>query len=242
MATSATFPNGIAAFSEKRNLLDDVDAADINKIQAEIVAIQAVLGALVNEVDEIDAEVDANSENDAANIVRNTTKFKNLADQLTALRAGTHIPVFQSTMGRANISSHATTWAQMKFPKPSIDTHRGYSAWGFYRAPRSGFWIARAQLNFPSSASTGTYSAYVNVGGQPAWAIADKDHTVNKGRGVFLNPFYLGYVKRGSPIVVYVNQNTGGPQILTSAMFSAAMVRDMEPALFNPGFEGPLPG
>jgi hypothetical protein len=236
MATSATFPNGIAAFSEKRNLLDDVDAADINKIQAEVVAIQSVLGALLNEVDEINAEVDENSADDAANVVRNTTKFKNLADQLNALRAGTHIPVFQSTMGRAPISSQSTTgWAQMKFPKPSIDTHRGYSGWGFYRAPRTGFWIARAQLNFPRTASTGTYAAYVNVGGQPAWAIDSVDHTVNKGRGVFLNAFYLGWVKRGTPIVAFVGQDTGGPQQLTSAMFSAAMVRDMEPLLYNPG-------
>lgn len=244
----ATFPNGIATFSPKRNLLDDVDANDINKMQDEIVAIQAVLGPLLNEVDDIQADVNQNDTADQAALKSIRTSFKSLSDQLAALRAGTHIPVFQTLLQNVNIPGEPSykPWRVLRYPKPAVDSHKGYNGYGWV-APRTGFYLIRAQVNFdsgpgPQALGFGTYTAVIDVGGTIAGAMDRKEHDGGPALGVHLDPFYLGWVKRGSRIQVKVNQDSNRTSRMYSSFFSAAMIRDMEPLLVNLGFEGPLPG
>lgn len=122
---AATFPNGIASFPTHRNRLDDVDAADINHIQDEIIAIQQTLGPLITQVAEVHSDVEvvqgqnntvdlsateaeiaalqqsleANTQSDSLNKSQNVIRFNNLDERLTRIEQGQHLPVANLRLG-----------------------------------------------------------------------------------------------------------------------------------------------
>lgn len=80
---AATFPKGIKSFPTHRNLLDDVRAEHINTIQEEVVAIESVLGPLVNQVSEIRSDVDQIR----AEVDSLTTQMKTVESTLRSLQS-----------------------------------------------------------------------------------------------------------------------------------------------------------
>lgn len=231
----AVFPRGIKSFLVHKNLLDDVKAEHINDLQDEVVAIQEVLGPLVNEVDELNLEMDQNTADDQGNLKSTLQKFKNLSDQLLAIRRGTHIPVFQAGLAQVTIPNQQLNpptvgYRRLTMNILNVDSHKQYNGYGL-TLPRTGFYIMRSQINWdsgtlPEAPGFGTYTGVISVGGNTGWATDRQEHQHSNLRGVHNNMTFLGYAKRGSQVFVGVNQNSQRAVKINSAYLSCAMLRD----------------
>lgn len=232
----AVFPRAIKSFITHKNLLDDVKAEHINDLQDEVVAIQEVLGPLVNEVNELNLEMDQDNLEDDATLASNLQKFKNLGDQLIAIRRGTHIPVFQCGLAQVTIPSenlNGTTigYRRLNLNILNVDSHKCYNGYGL-TLPRTGFYLMRAQVNWdvggaPIANGFGTYSGVISVGGNSGFATDRQEHEHPSNlRGVHNNMTFLGYAKRGSQVFVGVNQNSARTVRINSAYLSSTLIRD----------------
>jgi len=234
----AVFPRGIKSFITHRNLIDDVKAEHINDLQDEVVALQEVLGPLVNEVNELNLEMDQDNLEDDANLTSTLQKFKNLGDQLLAIRRGTHIPVFQAGLSQVwipNTSPNPPTYGyrRLNMNTLNVDSHKCYNGYGL-TLPRTGFYLMRAQVNWDAGVSPvaqgfGTYTGVISVAGNTGWATDRQEHeNANNLHGVHNNMTFLGWAKRGSQVFVAVNQNTSRTVKINSAYLSSTLIRDFE--------------
>lgn len=230
----AVFPRGIKSFLTHKNLIDDVKAEHINDLQDEVVAIQEVLGPLVNEVDELNLEMDQDNLDDAATLKSNLQKFKSLGDQLLAIRRGTHIPVFQAGLAQVWIPNQQLSptvgYRRLNMNTLNVDSHKQYNGYGL-TLPRTGFYLIRSQVNWdsgvvPVEPGFGTYTGVISVGGTTSWATDRQEHNHSNLRGVHNNMTFLGYAKRGWQVFVGVNQNSDRSIKINSAYLSSTMIRD----------------
>jgi hypothetical protein len=171
---AAVFPKGIASFTTKRNLLDDVDAADINRLQDEVVAIETTLGSALNSIQEqlsdfqedlagLAEDLGENAAADAANealdaqqgrdLTTLKSNFKTLGEQLAAMREGKHTLAAGLTV--ANISLKPVSTGHLdqrptliKMNKPTTDPYKLYNGVGL-TLRKGGFWIlfAHCKIN-----------------------------------------------------------------------------------------------
>lgn len=236
----ATFPNGIASFVTHRNLLDDVDAADINKIQEEITAIQTVLGALLTEVIDIETDVqeleEEQASDDATEVVfRN--RFENLKAQIDYVRNGYHVYAAEVTCSDKNIpkitknlETAKPRLLSMAKPPADKDPRRLYNGTGF-TLRKSGFWLLQGHVRYDlkegaGSANYGMYQAAIGIG--DAWARGmDRCQPVhdNIWANVFLNPVVLGYFTKGSRITLRTSQSSQITQRVAKGWLSAMHIR-----------------
>jgi hypothetical protein len=230
----AVFPRGIKSFVVHKNLIDDVKAEHINDIQDEIVAIEASLGALFNEVEEINSEIDQDNLNDDARLKSTNTQFTNIAAQLAAIRKGTHIPVFQAGLAQVMIPNEnlgpSVSYRKLTLNILNVDSHKCYNGYGL-TLPRTGFYLMRAQINWDSGVTPvepgfGTFTGVISVGGNSGWATDRQEHQHSELRGVHNNVTFLGYAARGSKVWVGVNQNSGRSVKINSAYLSSTLIRD----------------
>lgn len=236
----ATFPNGIASFPTHRNLYDDVDAADINKIQEEITAIQTVLGALITEVEEIETDVielEEEQESDDATEVVFRQRFQDIKRQIGYLRGGYHILAAEVTCSNKNIAkitknleTAKPSLLKMARPSNSHDPYRMFNGTGL-TLRRSGFWILQGHVRYDTrnsagAANYGMYQAAIGVGAN--WGRGmDRTQPVhdNIWANVFLNPIVLGYYPRGTRVTLRTSQSSAITQKVARAWLSAVHVR-----------------
>jgi hypothetical protein len=231
----AVFPRGIKSFIRHKNLIDDVKAEHINDLQDEVVALQEVLGPLVNEVDELNLEMDQNAADDQGALKSNLQKFKNLGDQLLAIRRGTHIPVFQAGLAQVWIPNQQLNpptvgYRRLTMNILNVDSHKVYNGYGL-TLPRTGFYLMRSQVNWdsgtiPVEPGFGTYTGVISVDGNTGWATDRQEHNHSNLRGVHNNMTFLGWAKRGSKVFVGVNQNSDRSVKINSAYLSSTLIRD----------------
>lgn len=232
----SVFPRGIKSFVVHKNLLDDVKAEHINDLQDEVVALQEVLGPLVNEVNDLNLEMDQVVADDKGTLKSTLQKFKNLSEQLLAIRRGTHVPVFQAglaqvTIPREDLNPPTVGFRRLTMNILNVDSHKQYNGYGL-TLPRTGFYIMKAQVNWdvggsPLSGGYGTYTGVISVGGNTGFASSREEHTHPSNlRGIHNNMTFLGYAKRGSQVFVGVNQNSSRAVKVNSAYLSCSMLRD----------------
>jgi len=257
----ATFPNGIAAFLTHRNLYDDVDASDINKIQEEIVAIQTVLGALLLDVSDIEADVEeleTEQASDNATEVVFSNRFQNLKKQIEYIRNGYHVYAAEVSCGSTNIPKitknlESTKPRLLKMAKPPADKDPRslYNGTGL-TLRKSGFWVIQGHVRYDlkdgaGSDNYGMYQAAIGIGEN--WARGmDRVQPVhdNIWANVFLNPIFVGYLNKGARITLRTSQSSVITQRVAAGFLSAVHLRasaeEPVPTRFagDPGF--PLPG
>ena len=167
---TATFPNGIASFTQKQDNVDVNYAADINRLQEEIIAIEQSLGTLLNtvndlsnEVTQIEGDIDNLSEEEQQNEAQDalfenqtTVKFKNLGDRLNYLQNGYHIRAAAISGSNYLINPinnapkfQSTMPTPLRLAKPSVsqDPYGMYNGWGF-TLNKSGFWLMQGSVRF----------------------------------------------------------------------------------------------
>lgn len=174
---TATFPNGIASFTTKQDNRDVNYAADINRLQDEIVAIEQTLGALINSVADLGTEVtqiegdlnnvegdvtnlenweQQNATQDAAFETQTTLKFKTLGDRLNYLQNGYHVraAVLEGSNYTVNPINNgpkfqSTMPTALRMPKPTVyqDPYGMYNGWGL-TLNKTGFWIITGNVRF----------------------------------------------------------------------------------------------
>lgn len=238
---TASFPNSIANFSPKRNLFDDVDAADINKIQDELVAVQVVLGALLNTVSEIESDVtelETEQVSDNLTEVAVQNKFASLKDQLAFLTAGKHVyaadlaTTSSFAVAKTTKAAETTRPALVKFPKPPFvrDPNKMYNGTGL-TARKSGFYIilGSAKYNLADSAGAANYGMYhAAIGVNDQWSRGmDRTQPVadNIWANVFLNPIVMGYFAAGTRFTLRTGQTSQITQQCAGAHLSAVWLR-----------------
>lgn len=169
---AASFPNGIASFTQKRDNLDVNYASDINRIQDELIAVQQTLGALLTTVNEIEAEVDvltgeeaaleeeldANERADDLLEKQVTTKFNNLKDRLDWIQQGRWIYAAHAEGGGSQWLQPVTDDFQLTTPrivrlsKPALH-HDPYSMWNGvgFTLKKSGFWLLHGYVRYDTT-------------------------------------------------------------------------------------------
>jgi hypothetical protein len=231
----AVFPRGIKSFPIHKNLLDDVKAEHVNDLQAEVVAIQEVLGPLVNEVAELNLEMNQDDADDEGALKRTWLQFKNIGDQLNFLRRGAHLPAFAATATDKwydpEQAGPTVPYRLLPFPKPATDTHKSYNGYGL-TLPKTGFYLIRAQTNWdvyqlPLEDGFGTYSSVISLNGHGNFATVRTEHYNPEIRGVYCAPLFLGAASRGTKVKLLVNQNSSRRARVNSAWLSSIMLREL---------------
>lgn len=250
---TATFPNGIASFTQKQDNVDVNFAADMNRVQDEIVAIETVLGALLNQVTDISTSVVVDELNDAQFEQQTTTKFNNLGDRLNWLQGGYHIRAARATAPDVAIKPindprkfQSTMPTVVKMAKPSVsqDPYGLYNGTGF-TLNKSGFWLLSGNVRIDvgdsrvtgdvstgdneqfSSKNKGAYQAGIEWGGD--WTKGmDRREIVPDGNyypNMFLNPVYMGWFSAGTRVTLRVSQSSAYTQAVRTASLSAVWFR-----------------
>lgn len=248
---AATFPNGIASFSEKRNLLDDVDASDINRLQDEIIAVQSTLGALITEVASIENEVQVLEEADAAaddlTQAQNITRFRSLKERLDAIQKGQHVhavdlqDIKATSIKKSDKPRLSEKPGALKFNKPSTpqDPFKMYNGSGF-TLRKAGFWHIQGFVlydladrgqdgvpaNYNLAKNAGLYQAAIGVGNAFAVGMDRQEVVKDAVQGnVFLSPSRLGWFPAGTRITLRTSQASDSNQIVRKAALSAVLLR-----------------
>lgn len=252
---AATFPNGIASFPRHRNLFDDVDAEDINRLQDEVVALQETMGALVNEVHSVEtnvAQVDAtllqvgNEINQVANaeaanaaadqLLESQTndRFASVKDRLDYIQSGRHMHAFEVSGGPYRLGVYGRYQDPDILPMPA--PVYGHDPMGMYNGAgftlkKSGFWVftgsARFDVDGKGSENAGMYQASLSVGGIMHRGI-DRAAPVNDDGwlNVMLNPIAFGWFGAGTTVYLRGKQTSQVKQTITTAILGGFMLRE----------------
>lgn len=240
----ATFPNGIAEFTQKRNLFDDVDANDINRLQDEVRAIQATLGPLLNSFTQLVSDVDnlqEEQEQDNLREVQEDIVFRSMAEQLAYLHRGyqhdcvTLTPANSLTVPPTKtLPGAAKPSTVIKMQKPAVqqDPAKMYQTkTGGITLRKSGFYIIHGHVRYDiknanGNNNAGVYDAGLEVGGQ--WfrgfdrreALKDSVWT-----NLILNPVVMGWFNKGTNVNLRTAHYSKVNQIVPGAHLSAALIR-----------------
>lgn len=239
---AATFPNGIASFSSKRNLLDDVEASDINKLQDEIVAIEATLGDALTSLEILEQEVTVLSDEEAANQAQDAStliKFNKLKDMIHSLWWGQNFYVANAYTNNFKIlktpPARPYPPALVKFPKPTalMDPTGMWNGTG-YTLKKTGFYMIQgmidveiAHISGSDNRNFGTYEGSITFNGTEWIQGIDRQYPqVDKmWHNVVLNPTYLGWLNAGTRVTLRAAQSSDLDQLVTRARFSIFMLR-----------------
>lgn len=247
---SATFPNGIANFTQKQDNRDVNAAADINRLQEEVVAIQTVLGPLLTTVTDI-------SNDDAEFSQQTTTKFANMSSLVSWLQNGYHVRAARITgsnyavTGINNLGKFQSTkpsLLKLDPPSPNQDPYRMYNGQGLTLS-KSGFWMLVGNVRVDvgnrtvtgdnveidyldknhqfSTRNAGAYQAALEWGGDWTRGLDRKEIVPDGGTypDMFLNPVYMGWFSAGTRINLRFSQSSGFAQAVRTASLSAVWFR-----------------
>jgi hypothetical protein len=250
---SATFPNGIASFTQKQDNFDVNHAADINRLQEEIVAIESAIGALITTVTDLSTEVTTDEQNEATFENQTTTKFKTLGDRLAWLQNGYHIRAARASGSEfaskpindpGKFQGTLPDVLKLDAPPVAADPYGLYNGTGF-TLNKSGFWLLVGNVRVDvgdsritgdvttsdnhagSSKNQGAYQAAIEWGGN--WVRGmDRKEVVPDGTfypNMFLNPVYLGWFNAGTKVSLRFSQSSAYKQAVRDWSLSAVWFR-----------------
>src|SRR5881398_2526081 len=234
---TASFPRDIANFTTKRNIFDDVDANDINRMQEEIIALETTLGAAINELNSVEAglgalqeEVDLTEaeldelrqEEQTAESLTNI-RFKNLNDKLDYIASGQHIHAASAQRVNVSVPSYPSnvnggyggTTVKLTRPMAKADPWRMYNGIGL-TLKKSGFWTLQASGHFGvvtknGNNNQGIYEIAVAVNGHIDWRASEsrdmRDHT-GAWQDIALSGIAIGWFEAGTRITLLVRQSS----------------------------------
>ena len=220
----AVFPNGIKQFRTHRNVLDDVDASDINAIQDEIVAIERVLGA----------GIDRDTER----------RFASLNARLDWLEKGRSAPAFElihsDRSPRVGVGNNWATPGLISFPAPSanLDPDGMYNGYGV-TIPVSGLWRLEGFVDFqsasghsgPHSGPAGSLALFVaavalNSTDWVRGAATEQEWThYSTGDHHILNPVRTGWIDKGTTVSLRAHHSSSHQQYFAGLALSGVCLR-----------------
>lgn len=238
----ATFPNGIASFATHKNLLDDVEASHINKIQDEVVAIEATLGDALTTLQVIEQEITALSDQEMADQAKDASlvvKYTSLKELVNSLWNGKNFYV--ASASKANFNITKTPWHRpyppnlIKLNKPSAadDPSGMWNGTGF-TLKKSGFYLIQgfvdvntAHLASNDTRNFGTYEGSITFNGTDWIQGLDRQYPVVDGtwHDVVLNPTFLGWLTKGTRVTLRAAQSSAVDQTVLRARLSLFMLR-----------------
>lgn len=251
---TASFPNGIASFTPKRDNLDTNYANDINRLQDEIVAIEQALGVLINKVTDLSIEVTTDEQQVAQYETQTTTEFASLADRLNWLQAGYHIRAAHVAgsdflVSPVDVQSDIGATLKMSAPTNVADPYGLWNGSGL-TLNKSGFWILNGFVRFDVGDTTkhgstgawgvgqtdnanwnkknaGTYQASINTGSNWHEGADRKQVSADGGYwpNVFLNPIRMGYFDAGTKVHLHAAHDSAQKQHVFNAYLNAVWVR-----------------
>lgn len=242
---AAVFPRSIKAFSTKRNLLDDVDASDINAMQEEIVALESVLGVLLTDFEDLEAEFEESEEEQEGledQLARNRLRFQSLRERLDYIQNGRHQPACQLTKTDFMVGNTQALETSMPprvdFPKPpaSLDPNKMFNGVGI-TLRKGGWWRISGHAlyglrNPPATANKGVYVAAIGINGTHHTRGMDRQiPTLDNNRywNPSLNPYVEGHFDRGTRITLRTTQSSDrAQQHVIRAYLTASWVRRMD--------------
>jgi hypothetical protein len=249
----ATFPNGIASFTQHRDQYDDVSAADINKIQAEVVAIEETLGDALNTLTIIESEIvvlqtEIDSEeaqilsDEAADQQRDkalTKRFNNLKELVSALWEGQNIYAASTSVSNKKLVKTAKDrpyppeLVNLSKPDSNNDPMGMWNGTGF-TLPKSGFWIAHGHIDINLAAigpknddNFGTYEASITINGNEWTRALDRRYPVvdKTWHDVMLTPTLAGWFPKGTRLTLRAAQSSSLNQNINGGHLAVYRVR-----------------
>jgi hypothetical protein len=247
------YPNRVRTFPTHRNLLDDVDAAHINSIQAELHAVMTALGTnpqIYNDI-QTDNVVTEAIPNDEGEVIDDDTIFTStnryydpkvkpvdhgsLGQRLDDIERGKQHHVFRLAANNLNIASKTTSLSSrpgaVRFPKPSAsnDPFNLYNGVGV-RLRKSGFWIFHASVLFalqgPTAGSNdGLYQAVIDHNGNFIEGLV-REKESGTAKNPTMNPVLMGFFNAGTNISLRVSHNSGRTQKIRNARLAGVLIRE----------------
>lgn len=242
----ATFPNGIAAFTTKKNMVDDVEAGDINKLQDEVVALEETLGDALTTLEILEEEVtDLASdlaEDDSSSKSRDnslTVKYRTLKELINDLWWGKNIYVAQAV--RTNFTLRKTPSTRpyppnlihLNKPSGADDPAAMWNGTGF-TLKKSGFWVINgivdinlAKVGPSSNQNFGTYEGSITFNSTDWVQGLDRQYPQvdETWHNVVLNPSFTGFLAKGTKISLRAAQSSALDQNVQRARLTVHMVR-----------------
>lgn len=247
---NSVFPNGIVSFTTKRNLLDDVDASDINKMQNEIIAIEESIGEQNNKIalltqEEINLaqQEGALAQNLEIYEAQTAFEFNTLNDKVEYYANGSHIPAFRLEMNTAVSVGTGVPGVQVGFTTSTLsNSNINGVTWGqiaggnvYYQAPKSGFWSLQGTVHYnvnpggsPFNSADGEYNASIYFNGVQSHAF-NRDyynHAQTPGiTHVLVDVSIQTWLNAGDLISLFTSQYSAAAQSLGFASLSGFWVR-----------------
>lgn len=202
----AIYPNGIAAFTTKRNLLDDVMAVDVNGLQDEIISLEQTIGL-----------TPAKNTNLPGNRTRD---YGSVKARLQEMQAGTDIYYASVTRDTQWCSDWTHTTVQMY----RDDDPYGMSDGVGLRIPQSGWWSVHLQGSWDDN-YRGFRWMEMQVNGQSYVKDVRPSTQTNSVFGLTLG--WQGYLAAGQQIRMDVKQTTGQTIAIRGTYLTAHWVRNV---------------
>lgn len=236
---AASFPNGIATFSTKRDNTDINFAADINRLQNEVVAIEESLGPLFTQITTLQTQEDQLQSGLTSEVQQEQVDFQNLKDALLYTMTGQWINCAQTwTPGGQLITPtppvHQPTIINLRPPGPDTDPNSMWNGNGF-TLRKSGFWILQGFVtfltrtddnNFNLNHNLGLYESALLINGS-AWNIGNdrKELTKAEATRVYLNSMNIGWFPAGTTVSLAAEQTSDVAQEVRSCTLSVTCIR-----------------
>ena len=239
---AAVFPRSIKAFSTKRNLFDDVDASDINAMQEEIVALESVLGVLLNDFEDLEAEFEESQDEQEGledDLRRNRLRFTNLRSRLDFIQQGRHQPcveLVKTTFPVGSSPSLPDMPTRVDFPKPTYlqDPDEMFNGTGI-TLRKGGWWRISGQIIYDVRSApppTDMYVGAIGINGDHVRGL-DRRYPPPSNNTNPWNPTLMPYVEgqfdRGTRITLRTSHSSGGSKTVKNAFLTACWVRRMSP-------------
>lgn len=251
--TLSYYPNRIRTFPTHRNLLDDVDAAHINSIQAELYSVMFALGTSPQVYNNLETTYVSSVAvpDDTGDVVDDDVTYTGtlryydpnvkpidhgtVGQRLDDIERMEMVHAFRLKANGLEIASGSTLLSQrprgIRFPKPaaSLDPYDMHNGMGV-TLRKSGFWffsgtVVYTLLGNTAGANDGVYQAAIDYDQNWLEGMARDRESGNDDHPI-LNPHLMGFFPRGTRITLRTSQDSGRTQRIRFARLAGMMVRE----------------
>jgi hypothetical protein len=247
----ARYPRFIPKFATHRNLLDDVDAGDINDIQLEVSALAFILGTNPQVYNDINLPTISTTPTvgDEGGISDDTilagpyryydpgvtpVDHGTVAQRLDDIERGRSQHVFKLRASNIDIATKSTALDQrprgIRFPKPddASDPFFHYNGVGI-TLRKSGYWTIHGTVAYNLQGSndaqnTGVYQATVDHDDE--WVEGMTRIKITDSTSPVLKTTLAGFYKRGTRLMLRTSHNSNVTQKVRLATLSGSMTRE----------------
>lgn len=240
------YPYNIPEFPTHHNLLDDINANDINNIQREVSSIAGVVGPLPHIMDDVSISSPSvvsvpTGTGDVSDTITyapirtfdptgQVTDFGTVANRLRFLHRNQHIHCFKLQGASIPIGTGDLTnpkAVRLPLSNPNWDPAQMYNGSGVILR-KSGFWSIQGAVFFTRTAENadGSYQASIDING--SWGEGtDRDRVVNNSHDVSLNPRFMGFLERGTVVTIRAAHTAAASQQIALATLSGFLLREV---------------